>query len=401
MKIIITGASGFIGKQLISSLVDQGYFLLLVGRDPSQLEAFKSKSVSVAGYSEIPEKANEFDAIIHLAAKNNDQAGSIEEFRSANVELLKEVVSASYAANVKMFINISSLRASSKTSQNPYDVSKAEAEAWLQTVEYIKIVNIRLPAVYGDNFRGNLAVLNKTPKFLHAILLNTLKCIKPAVHLDLLSNELSKIIQNPPKESSDLFVTDRQMGNPIYSFMVRLLDLSFAFVVLIGFWWLLAIIWLAVKLTSPGPGVFAQPRVGIGGNVFTCYKFRTMADGTVQAGTHEISKAHVTKVGSLLRKLKLDELPQLINIIRNEVSLVGPRPGLPAQRLLIEERTKRRVLEVKPGITGWSQINGIDMSDPARLAQMDSQYVYLRTLLFDLKIIIYTAIGYGRGDNVS
>src|SRR5690606_10003296 len=111
-------------------------------------------------------------------------------------------------------------------------------------------------------------------------------------------------------------------------------DRSFALAVLFLLWWFLALIWLLVRLQSPGPGLFAQKRVGRNGVQFTCYKFRTMKLGTLQAATHEVSVGNVTKLGRLLRKTKLDELPQVWNILRNEMSLVGPRPCLPAQEML-------------------------------------------------------------------
>jgi lipopolysaccharide/colanic/teichoic acid biosynthesis glycosyltransferase len=101
-----------------------------------------------------------------------------------------------------------------------------------------------------------------------------------------------------------------------------------------------------------------------------------------------------------MRSSKLDELPQVWNIIRNEISLVGPRPCLPIQTQLIDERRERGVLAVKPGITGLAQVNGIDMSDPARLAKCDARYVRLQSLLLDIRLIISTALGRGNGDRV-
>lgn len=125
-----------------------------------------------------------------------------------------------------------------------------------------------------------------------------------------------------------------------------------------------------------------------------------MALGTRVAGTHEVSAASVTSVGKFLRSSKLDELPQLWNVLRGEMSLVGPRPCLPVQEELIEERRKRGVLEVLPGITGLAQVEGIDMSDPQKLASRDADYTNSRSFGLDLKIIARTLFGGGSGDRV-
>tara|TARA_R110000850_G_scaffold55877_13_gene132049 strand:- start:1216 stop:1785 length:570 start_codon:yes stop_codon:yes gene_type:complete len=160
---------------------------------------------------------------------------------------------------------------------------------------------------------------------------------------------------------------------------------------------LIPLIWL----TSPGPAIFSQERVGRNRKVFNCLKLRTMHTGTKQAGTHEVSAASVTSVGKLLRAVKLDELPQLVNVLRGEMSLVGPRPCLPVQVELIEERDKRGVWAVLPGITGVGQVNGIDMSDPARLAEYDELYLSRMCFSYDLYLIWCTLKGGGIGDRVN
>jgi lipopolysaccharide/colanic/teichoic acid biosynthesis glycosyltransferase len=186
-----------------------------------------------------------------------------------------------------------------------------------------------------------------------------------------------------------------------YPVLKRGIDLCFAAVVLVPFAWLLAAIWLVVRLDSAGPAIFAQPRIGKDGKTFTCYKFRTMRQGTPIAGTHEVGAAMVTRSGRWLRRLKLDELPQAWNIVCNEMSLVGPRPCLPSQTALIAARRKRGVLAIKPGITGLAQVNGIDMSDPERLARWDGRYVRNRNFWLDLRLMLATAIGGGRGDRTA
>lgn len=152
----------------------------------------------------------------------------------------------------------------------------------------------------------------------------------------------------------------------------------------------MAAVALAVRLMTPGPVIFAQTRVGREERPFTCYKFRTMQVGTAQRATHETDASAVTPLGATLRRYKLDELPQLWNVLRGDMSLVGPRPCLPVQSELIRERRERGVFALRPGITGLAQTEGIDMSNPARLAARDADYLRSHSLIMDLKLIVRT-----------
>jgi lipopolysaccharide/colanic/teichoic acid biosynthesis glycosyltransferase len=120
--------------------------------------------------------------------------------------------------------------------------------------------------------------------------------------------------------------------------------------------------------------------------------------GTKEGATHEITADSLTSTGHFLRKTKIDELPQVWNILKNELSLVGPRPCLEVQRDLVAERSRLGVLDEIGGITGWAQIKNVDMSNPERLAKLDAEYLILRTIPLDLKIMLATAIGHGQGD---
>lgn len=158
---------------------------------------------------------------------------------------------------------------------------------------------------------------------------------------------------------------------------------------------------VAIRLTSPGPGVFTQVRVGRNGTPFRCHKLRTMARDTAAVPTHEAAASSITGLGRILRRTKLDELPQLVNVLRGEMSFVGPRPCLPSQTELTELRRARGVLAVRPGITGLAQIRDIDMSDPLRLADVDAAYVRSATFALDLRILLATVFGAkGQGDRV-
>lgn len=155
---------------------------------------------------------------------------------------------------------------------------------------------------------------------------------------------------------------------------------------------------IAIRLESPGSPIFAQKRVGRDERIFTCYKLRTMRQDTGDQPSHKVDRCAITRVGSILRRFKVDELPQLVNVLKGEMSLVGPRPCLPSQYELIEARRRLGVFDVLPGITGLAQIRGVDMSDPERLARLDEEYVNSRSLLGDLRLLLQTAVGHGHGD---
>ena len=157
---------------------------------------------------------------------------------------------------------------------------------------------------------------------------------------------------------------------------------------------------IAIRLDSPGPALFVQMRVGRHQKPFKLLKLRTMRVGTPQAGSHEVAAAQITRVGSVLRHYKIDELPQIWSVLTGDMSFVGPRPGLPSQHELSRERAARGVFAVRPGITGLAQLSGVDMSTPRELATLDAVYVQRQSLAFDLRLIIATALGRGAGDAV-
>lgn len=156
----------------------------------------------------------------------------------------------------------------------------------------------------------------------------------------------------------------------------------------------------AIWVEGAGPAMFRQVRVGRGRRPFVLYKLRTMSVGTGDRASHEVSEAQITRIGRLLRRTKMDELPQLLNVLRGDMSFVGPRPCLPGQTLLVEERDSRGVYGLRPGITGPAQLAGIDMSTPVELAEADAIYLDRVNLAGDLKYMFLTAVGRGRGDAV-
>lgn len=145
---------------------------------------------------------------------------------------------------------------------------------------------------------------------------------------------------------------------------------------------------------------FRQVRVGQRQCHFTLVKFRTMRVGTASVATHLADASAVTPLGRFLRRTKLDELPQLWNVLRGEMSFVGPRPCLPSQDVLVRARQERGVFEVRPGITGLAQLRGVDMSRPEELAEIDAELVEALSVGLYLRCIVQTVVGGGRGDRV-
>jgi len=153
-------------------------------------------------------------------------------------------------------------------------------------------------------------------------------------------------------------------------------------------------------LFDTGSPLFFQERVGRYRRPFTLIKFRTMDADTASVASHLASRSSITRLGALLRKTKLDELPQLWNVLKGEMSLVGPRPGLFNQEQLLHERDIRKVFEARPGITGLAQVSGIDMSTPELLAETDAKMLRQLTLSYYFKLILMTVLGQGRGDRI-
>lgn len=181
--------------------------------------------------------------------------------------------------------------------------------------------------------------------------------------------------------------------------MTRVLDIVFSSLGLIlGFPILLAI--YVIGLFDTGSPVFRQERVGQNEKPFTLVKFRTMAVNTASVASHLASSSSITPLGRFLRKTKLDELPQLWNVLKGEMSLVGPRPGLFNQEELTHERSIRGVFDVRPGITGLAQVSDIDMSTPQLLAETDQRMIQTLTISNYFKYIMMTVTGSGRGDRV-
>ena len=185
--------------------------------------------------------------------------------------------------------------------------------------------------------------------------------------------------------------------------MKRLFDLALGLCAALVLALPVLLVAVLVRLTSPGPALYWSDRVGKGNRIFRMPKFRSMRVGTPAVATHLLAdpKAHLTPIGSFLRKSSLDELPQLWSILKGDMSFVGPRPALFNQDDLIALRTECGVHDLVPGLTGWAQVNGRDELPIPEKVKLDAEYLQRKSLIFDIHILWLTFVKVMRRDGVS
>lgn len=184
--------------------------------------------------------------------------------------------------------------------------------------------------------------------------------------------------------------------------MRRLFDVIISLILLVLLSPIFLILAIIIKLDSRGPVFFTQMRIGRENKLFKFYKFRTMAVGAPNVATEELknSKNYITSFGRILRKTSMDELPQLLNIFKGDMTFIGPRPALYNQYELKQLRTKKGVHKLLPGLTGWAQVNGSDMLNDEMKTSYDRYYLEHRSLGFDVKIIVRTVFKVLRCDGI-
>lgn len=188
----------------------------------------------------------------------------------------------------------------------------------------------------------------------------------------------------------------------MYNYIKQLIDYVLAFIFLLIFSPLFLIIGILIKLNSAGPILYKQKRSGQYDKQFYIYKFRSMKIGTPELATDKLlnQERHITGIGNFLRKYSLDELPQLLNIIRGEMSFVGPRPALYNQYELIQARRQLGIDQIKPGLTGYAQVKGRDFISNNEKVNYDKYYYDHISFLLDFKIIIYTVLKVIKKENI-
>lgn len=185
--------------------------------------------------------------------------------------------------------------------------------------------------------------------------------------------------------------------------MKRLFDIIISLVLIVGFAPVMLFVYLMVRATSAGPALYWSERVGAGNRLFLMPKFRSMRIDTPVVATHLLAdpQRYLTPVGAFIRRSSLDELPQLWSVLRGDMSLVGPRPALFNQHDLVALRTQSGVHRLRPGLTGWAQVNGRDEISTEDKVVYDNEYLMRQSLLFDLRILVMTALKVIRHEGVS
>ena len=397
-KIIITGATGFLGRTLVKHLSKFNVELILVGRNTHTLKKDFPEFTSCS-YKDLEKTGKDASTIIHLAVANNNQNLKEKEYLQANVTLLKEILTTASKISIVKVINLTTFHVF-LNKKNSYTQSKLVALETLKKTKNMTIVNIFSPAMYENNFKGKLRILNLLPIYIRNTTFKFISAFEPVVNLSQVRETIEEEVFSSNTSARDIYVADEKNNNFTFKCFKVVNDIGFSVIIIVIFWWLLLAIWIAVKLSSSGPGFFSQIRIGKDRVPFTCYKFRTMDIKTKNVGTHEVDSSLVTGLGKFLRKTKLDELPQIINILKGELSLIGPRPGLPNQKELYNERHSRGIFDVKPGITGYAQVNDVDMSNPKRLVDWDERYIAFRSINLEFKILLQTFLGRGQGDKL-
>lgn len=397
-RVVVTGCSGAVGRELVPGLLANGVEVVLVGRDPVALRDLFPACQSVH-YDEITIAGKNFDALIHLATINNDVIGAYDQFRKVNVDLAVHTRNLARQAGIRRFVYVSTTHALNLADTSHYAVSKREAvHKLMDGGDDIEI--LYLPAVVGRTLSGKLRLLSRLPAPLRSVVLAVLASLRPTVSPHTVTSAVLRPGPSCQANQGPWIETNGQAGSWFFAVVKRSVDLFVATSVLVFLGWLLILLGIAIRLESPGPALFRQVRVGQYQRSFTCLKLRTMHIHTPNIGTHEVAASSVTGLGGFLRRTKLDELPQVLNVLLNQMSLVGPRPSLPSQNEVIAARAQLGVDVLKPGITGLSQCRGIDMSTPNQLAISDAEYLKLQSLVLDCKIIMQTALGKGGGDKI-
>ncbi len=189
----------------------------------------------------------------------------------------------------------------------------------------------------------------------------------------------------------------------MYKYFKRLFDIVLSLLGIIILFPVMLVAGLAVALTSKGPVLFRQVRVGAGKSLFTIYKFRSMYIDTPQnmpTNLLQSADSHITPVGKFLRRTSIDELPQLVNILAGHMSVVGPRPALPNQTKLLDERDRYGANDIRPGLTGWAQVNGRDELTDEVKARFDGEYCRKMSLWFDVKCLFMTVVKVATNEGV-
>jgi len=269
MKLVITGASGFLAGELIPILHGKGYELVLVSAR-AKLLASKHPDLVCLDYADLDDCLVDATCVVHLAVRNNDRQGDLSDFRKTNVDQTLAVLKAAKSAGVEKFIFASSLHTLGLNGPaSDYARSKLEAETLVLNEPGIDVSVLHMAAIYGAKFRGKLTFLNQFPILLRRPALICLSALRPTVHVAKVAQRIEEIVND--SRDGPHYLYDNAQDNPVFTWAKRVIDLSFVIFILVSLGWLMALIWVCIKIDSQGPGLFVQERVGRKGQTFNCY----------------------------------------------------------------------------------------------------------------------------------
>ena len=398
MKIIITGATGTVGSFLIPKLKSKSHELVVVGRDKIEVGK-RFAGCEATDYQSLKDAVRDGDLLIHLATINNNVECSLEERISVDFDFAKKTIDQALKGGVKQCILISSIHGVTNLSQTDYAKSKRLAIRKFLEIGNPMLTIVSVGYVYGESWTNKFELLNRMPRNLADACFSLFSAFKPTTHIQLICDLLERL-EFQVNSERHIILCDTKLKNPCYQLFKRSIDFFVPLFALFVFLMPMILSWLFIKWETKGPGIFCQKRVGADQKPFVMYKLRTMKTSTQSLGSHEVPASSVTAVGRVLRKLKLDEMPQMLNVLKKDMSLIGPRPCLEVQTEVIRERDNRAVFDIPPGVTGLAQIEGIDMSKPSDLAIVDATYIKIRSISVDLKILLFTFFGAGFDDRV-
>jgi len=398
LKVIITGGTGYIGRSITCALRET-HQIVIVTRDPAAPNLPQLKNVRYISYKDLQDTLPELDAdvMVHMATLNNNSTSTVKDYRLVNVELTALMASLCEEYSVPL-VHFSSSHAAPSYSIDDYSISKLEALENLSKFKRLNYLVITLPAVVtSERPAGILRYLWVLSGQLRSWALPYISVLKPVTTEDKVVQAVQFAIYRLTTPSLDVEPERRQIyigteaaKSRLYRFwqaVITGLFISLAFPIFLT---ITPLIWPIVRYSTGGSFLFTQTRVGRYGKPFKVYKVRTMVVGTPEQPTHCMTENSVPGLVRYLRSSRLDELPQIWNILLGQMTLIGPRPCLLSQADLIEERGKHGILDYMPGITGWAQVSGVDMSDTARLLTYDLYYRHYHSIILDIKILYRT-----------
>lgn len=384
MKFVVSGGFSSLGARLVPLLAQAGHTLLLVCRD-GEGPVLSHPGTTVTSFSNWESHAEGFEIFIDLGCSKYPEDGCPSYNTKRHLDWVSTLALKARRLGMSRFVYFSTMDSTPKGRDSLADFfgSASEESARSTLGGFVEIVY--LGRVHGEksakmSFRG----------FFSERVTNLFSALRPTTSIHLVVQHLLEARSS--RRLPFLILTDKKSQNFGYLVWRALVDGLFVVTVLLLLPALMGV-WLVVVLNDGRPGLFSQERVGRERSVFRCFKLRTMRKGTVSMGTHHVSQHAITGVGRTLRRFKIDELPQVWNILRGEMSLIGPRPCLPTQEDVVAARTSRDVFDIRPGLTGWAQVKGVDMREAEKLARYDAEYIGLQSIWIDVLVLKETLLG--------